>query len=134
MFTCYYVHYISEAGDFMKNSTDTNDASVVNEEVVKCVREQMPEDEVLYYLADLFKMLGDFTRVKILSTLFVREMCVCDIAELIEVSPSAVSHQLRLLKQGNFVKFRRVGKSIYYSIKDEHVKLIFDQGLEHVVE
>ena len=113
---------------------NVSDIFLVNEEVVETVKKQMPKDEVLYNVAELFKMFGDTTRVKILYTLFISEMCVCDIAELIGVSQSAVSHQLRILKQGRFVKFRREGKIVYYSIKDEHIKVIFDQGLKHVTE
>ena len=98
------------------------------------IKNEMPRDEVLYDLSDFFKTLGDSTRMKILFVLFKTEMCVCDIAELIGMTQSAVSHQLRVLKQARLVKFRKEGKIVYYSLDDEHVKQIFDQGLEHILE
>lgn len=90
------------------------------------IKNEMPRDEVLYDLSDFFKTLGDSTRMKILFVLFKTEMCVCDIAELIGMTQSAVSHQLRVLKQARLVKFRKEGKIVYYSLDDEHVKQIFD--------
>ncbi|HIW58173.1 MAG TPA: metalloregulator ArsR/SmtB family transcription factor [Firmicutes bacterium] len=94
----------------------------------------MPDDETLYDLAELFKIFGDATRVKILCALFTNEMCVCDMAALLGVTQSAVSHQLRALKQARLVKFRKEGKVVYYSLADDHVKTIFDQGLTHINE
>lgn len=94
----------------------------------------MPDDETLYDLAELFKIFGDTTRVKILCALFTNEMCVCDMAALLGVTQSAVSHQLRALKQARLVKFRKEGKVVYYSLADDHVKTIFDQGLTHINE
>ena len=94
----------------------------------------MPKEETLYDLAELFKVFGDTTRVKILYALFAAEMCVCDIAALLNMSQSAISHQLRILKQARLVKFRRQGRVVYYSLDDEHVKQIFDQGLTHINE
>lgn len=91
-------------------------------------------DETLYNLADLFKVFGDPTRIRILYTLFRRELCVQDIANELSMSQSAISHQLRILKQSQLVKFRRDGKTIYYSLADDHVVTIMDQGLEHVLE
>ena len=105
-----------------------------HEEIVAKVREMMPEEEILYDLAELFKLFGDSTRVKILYVLFASEMCVCDIAQLLNMTQSAISHQLRALKQSKLVKARREGKTIFYSLADSHVRTIMDQGMEHVVE
>jgi DNA-binding transcriptional ArsR family regulator len=110
------------------------DCSVIHEEVIAEVREKMPNDEVLLDLADLFKVFSDSTRVKILCALLRAEMCVCDIAALLGMSKSAISHQLRTLRQTRLVKYRREGKAVYYSLEDEHVGTIFDQGLVHVCE
>nr|WP_049886097.1 metalloregulator ArsR/SmtB family transcription factor [Thermacetogenium phaeum] len=101
-------------------------------DLVKLVREKMPDDECLFDLAELFKVFGDTTRVKILFALFKAEMCVCDLATLLRMSQSAVSHQLRVLKQARLVKCRKEGKMVYYSLDDEHVKQIFDQGMAHI--
>ena len=106
----------------------------IHEELVEKIKKEIPKDEILYDLSDFFKILGDSTRMKILFVLFKTEMCVFDIAELIGMTQSAVSHQLRVLKQARLVKFRKDGKIVYYSLDDEHVKQIFDQGLEHILE
>jgi ArsR family transcriptional regulator len=106
----------------------------IHEDVVKKVNEQMPDEEMLYDLAELFKIFGDSTRIRILFALFESEMCVCDIAQLLGMSQSAISHQLRALKQSKLVKYRREGKTVFYSLADDHVKTIVDQGLEHVSE
>jgi len=98
------------------------------------MRECIPKEETLYDLADLFKVFGDTTRIKILCTLLQEEMCVCDIAALLDMSQSAISHQLRVLKQARLVKYRKEGKVVYYSLDDDHVKEIFDKGLLHVNE
>ncbi|KZL92081.1 ArsR/SmtB family transcription factor [Clostridium magnum] len=108
--------------------------SVIHEDVLLDVKKNMPEEEKLYDLAELFKALGDNTRVKILYALLNSEMCVCDIAALLGMTQSAISHQLRVLKQSRLVKYRREGKIVYYSLDDEHVKHIFDQGLIHISE
>lgn len=113
---------------------DKCDCSVIHEEAVAEVRRHMPDEENLLDLADLFKVFGDSTRVKILCALFHSEMCVCDIAALLGMTKSAISHQLRVLKQSKLIKNRRDGKVVYYSLDDEHVKTIFDQGLAHVTE
>lgn len=110
------------------------DCTVIHEEIVAQVREHMPEDEHLYDLAELFKVFGDTTRIRILWALGESEMCVCDIATLLNMRQSAISHQLRVLKQARLVKFRREGKIIYYCLDDEHVKQIFDQGATHISE
>ena len=106
----------------------------VHEGAVEQVRSQLPQDEVLYDLAELFKIFGDSTRIKILYALLEAELCVCDIAKLMDVSQSAVSHQLRVLKGSKLVKFRREGKTLYYSLADEHVFRILSQGMEHILE
>ena len=106
----------------------------VHEDVVEKVNQEMPEDEILYDLAELFKLFGDSTRIKILYVLFESEMCVCDIAQLLNMTQSAISHQLRALKQSKLVKYRREGKTVFYSLADGHVRTIIDQGMEHVAE
>ena len=106
----------------------------VHEEIVAQVNETMPDEEILYDLAELFKIFGDSTRIKILYVLFEAEMCVCDIATLLGMSQSAISHQLRSLKQSRLVKARREGKTVFYSLADSHVRTILDQGMEHVAE
>ena len=98
------------------------------------VNQNMPDEEVLYDLAELFKIFGDSTRIKILYVLFESEMCVCDIAQLLGMTQSAISHQLRSLKQSRLVKARREGKTVFYSLADGHVRTILDQGMEHVAE
>lgn len=106
----------------------------VHEDTVQQVEAQLPPDEQLYDLAELFKVFGDSTRVKILYALFEAELCVCDIAQLLGLSQSAVSHQLRTLKNSKLVKFRREGKTVFYSLDDEHVRSIIGQGMEHLCE
>lgn len=105
-----------------------------NENIINKVNEQMPDEEILYDLAELFKVFGDSTRIKILYVLFESEMCVNDIAEVLNMTASAISHQLRVLKQSQLIKFRRDGKSIYYSLADDHVRTMLDQGMEHICE
>ena len=106
----------------------------VHEDIVAQVNENMPDEEILYDLAELFKIFGDSTRIKILYVLFESEMCVCDIANLLGMTQSAISHQLRVLRSSKLVKFRRDGKTLYYSLADEHVCRIISQGMEHVEE
>ncbi len=106
----------------------------VHEDIVKQVNEKMLEDEILYDLAELYKVFGDTTRIKILYVLFESEMCVCDIASILNMSQSAISHQLRVLKVNRLVKFRREGKVVFYSLADNHIKSILNQGLEHIAE
>ena len=106
----------------------------VHDDLVKRVNEIMPTDDILYDLSDLYKLFGDSTRIKILYVLLVSEVCVCDIAQLLNMSLSAISHQLRVLKQAKLVKFRREGKTVFYSLADDHVKTIINQGMEHVTE
>lgn len=106
----------------------------VHEHTVEEVLAHMPADETLYDLAELFKVFGDSTRIRILYALFEAELCVCDIAQLLGVSQSAVSHQLRVLKGAKLVKPRKEGKTVFYSLADDHVRKIIAQGLEHVEE
>ena len=105
-----------------------------HKETVDKVNSDMPDEELLYDLAELYKVFGDSTRIRILYVLFEAEMCVCDIAQLLNMTQSAISHQLRILKQSRLVKFRREGKTIFYSLLDEHVHSILSQGMEHVTE
>lgn len=113
---------------------DRCDCNTIHEEVVNDVREHMPDEDTLLDLADIFKVFSDSTRVKILYALFRAEMCVCDIAVLLGTTKSSISHQLRILKQSKLVKYRKDGRVVYYSLADEHVKSIFNQGLIHVCE
>lgn len=113
---------------------DKCDCTVIHEAIVNQVKEKMPAEENLYDLAELFKVFGDSTRIKILWALDEAEMCVCDIAVLLNMTQSAISHQLRVLKQARLVKNRKEGKIVFYSLDDEHIKQIFDQGLVHINE
>ena len=106
----------------------------VHDELVKIVNEKMPDEEELYDLAELFKVFGDSTRIRILFVLLEAEVCVCDLAAALNMTQSAVSHQLRILKQSKLVKSRREGKSMFYSLADGHVRTIIAHGLEHIEE
>lgn len=110
------------------------DCCVIHEDTVNKVRERMPLEENLYDLAELFKVFGDSTRIRILCALVESEMCVCDIAVLLNMTQSAISHQLRVLKQSRMVRHRKDGKIVFYSLEDEHIKQIFDLGLIHINE
>ena len=105
-----------------------------HEEIVEKVRQELPDEDTLYDLSELFRIFGDSTRIRILYVLFEAEMCVCDIAQLLGMTQSAISHQLRALKNARLVKSRRDGKTVFYSLADDHVKTIIDQGIEHVKE
>ena len=105
-----------------------------NAELVESVRNNMISEEKIFDLAELFKVFGDSTRIKIINALMVRELCVCDIADITNSTPSAISHQLRVLKQAKLVKYRKDGKSVIYSLDDEHVREIFEKGCEHIDE
>ena len=109
-------------------------STIVNQKDVDKVTKALPDEEILYDVAELFKVFGDSTRIKIICALFESEMCVCDLAATLQMTQSAISHQLRILKNANLVKFRRDGKLIYYSLDDEHVQQIFDAGYKHVIE
>lgn len=110
------------------------DEECVHDDIVKKVGETLPDEEILYDVAELFKVFGDSTRVRIICALFESEMCVCDIAAVLNMTQSAISHQLRVLKQARLVKYRRSGKTVYYSLADGHIKNIFNQAFEHVME
>jgi ArsR family transcriptional regulator len=118
----------------MTDNLDRCECTVIHEEVVNRVRQNMPQEEDLLNLADLFKVFGDSTRIRIICALLNAEMCVCDIAALLGMTKSAISHQLRALRQTKLVKYRRNGKVVYYSLDDTHVGTIFNQGLVHVCE
>jgi len=117
-----------------RDDVERCDCTVIHQEIVDWVKDKMPEEDVLIDLSELFKIFGDSTRVKILWALYESEMCVCDISFLLNMSQSAISHQLRILKQTDLVKSRRAGRVVFYSLKDEHVKRIIDQGLAHITE
>ena len=106
----------------------------VHEKVVEAVHERIPDEDILYDLAELFKVFGDSTRIKILYVLTEAVMCVCDIAQVLNMTQSAISHQLKILKQSKLVKNRREGKAVFYSLADGHVKTIMKQGLDHIEE
>lgn len=110
------------------------ESSEAHEELLHIVQEQMPPEEQLYDLAELFKMFGDSTRIRILFVLFEAEVCVCDLAAALNMTVSAVSHQLKLLKQSKLIKSRREGRSVFYSLADDHVRTIVSQGMEHITE
>lgn len=118
----------------VENEAVEGEFLAAREDIVKKVLMQQPDDEILYDLAELFKVFGDSTRIKILYVLFETELCVYDIARLLNLTQSSVSHQLRILKNSKLVKFRREGKSIFYSLDDEHVRKILSMGMEHVEE
>ena len=103
-------------------------------DILNRVKPEMPDEERLYDLAELFKVFGDTTRIRILYTLFEAEMCVCDIAALLSMTQSAISHQLRILKQARLVRSRREGKTVFYALDDDHVRTVIGQGMEHIEE
>ena len=105
-----------------------------HDRILNLVRHEMPTDELLFDLSDLFKIFGDATRIKILYSLFESEMCVCAIADLLGMTQSAISHQLKTLKDANLVANRREGKTIYYFLSDDHVRTIISKGFEHLIE
>lgn len=113
---------------------DVCNCTIIHEDVIKMVREYLVDEDNIISLAEFFKVFGDVTRLKIINALFISEMCVCDIAALLNMSQSAVSHQLRILKQARLIKYRREGKIVYYSLDDTHIKDIFDTGMIHVKE
>ena len=118
----------------MKKDEVFCDCDVIHSSVVDAVKMKMPDENELYDLSDFFKILGDSTRAKIIWALDESEMCVCDLAVLLNMTKSAISHQLSSLKQANLVKYRKEGKVVFYSLTDEHVKAIFEKGLEHIRE
>lgn len=110
------------------------DCEVIHEEVVSKVRDKMPPGEDFYALSNLYKMFSDSTRVRIMWALHCSEMCVCDLAVLLNMTKSAISHQLKSLRLSNLVKFRKQGKVVYYSLADEHIQDIFEKGFAHIHE
>lgn len=120
----------------MEKENDTAARAVTHEhtDLLETVRSEMPSDELLCDLSDLFKIFGDTTRIKILYALFESEMCVCAIAELLNMTQSAISHQLKILKDANLVANRRDGKTIYYFLSDDHVRMMIGMGYEHITE
>lgn len=117
-----------EKGDFCCSETE------IHEDRLKFVREHLPQEERLYDLAELFKIFGDSTRIRLLFVLFESEVCVCDLAACLCMTQSAVSHQLKILKNAKLVNARREGKSVFYSLADDHVRTIIREGLDHVNE
>lgn len=118
----------------MNNNDEMCNSNIIHNDVVEKVKSIIPKDEILYDLAEFFKVFGDSTRIKIICALFESEMCVCDLSALLGVSQSAISHQLRTLKSNRLVKYRREGKVVYYALDDDHIKHIFDEGLNHIIE
>jgi ArsR family transcriptional regulator len=118
----------------LKKKEITCDCDVIHEDVVKNVKKKMPNEDDLCDLSDFFKVLGDSTRTKIMWALDESEMCVCDLAVLLNMTKSAISHQLQCLKQANLVKYRKEGKVVFYSLSDDHINAIFEKGLEHIKE
>lgn len=110
------------------------ECTVLHEDVVNEVKKKIPQDEMIYDLAEFFKVFADSTRMKIIYALMENELCVCDIANIVQTTQSAISHQLRLLKQAKLVKFRKEGKVVYYSLDDEHISQIVKKGREHIEE
>ena len=118
----------------MESKQATCDVEFVDEERVARVQEQMDSDESIHELAETFKVLGDSTRAKIVFALMHEELCVCDLANLLRLTPSAVSHQLRILRNGRLVKYRKDGKMAYYSLDDDHIRQLFHIGRQHIQE
>ncbi len=116
------------------HETECCEVNEVHEELLKIVKEKMPDEDILLDLAELFKIFGDSSRIRILFVLLEAEVCVCDMAAALNMSQSAVSHQLAILKKSKLVKNRREGKSIFYSLADDHVRTIISQGMEHILE
>lgn len=117
-----------------KKNTNLCDYYNIHEDIVHHVKDTLPDEEILFDLADFFKIFGDSTRLKILYALSIDEMCVCDISSLLGMNQSAISHQLKVLRQSKLVKYRREGKAAYYSLDDHHIKDVLKQGFEHVTE
>ncbi|MBQ7973649.1 MAG: winged helix-turn-helix transcriptional regulator [Clostridia bacterium] len=118
----------------MGNSENVCDCDIIHQEQVAVALRTMLDDDTLLNLADFFKILSDSTRVKIVSLLEENELCVCDIANILNMTKSAVSHQLKNLREMNLIKSRKVGKEVWYSLADDHIKKIFEVALEHVNE
>lgn len=114
------------------NELETCEVKELHEDTLQYLAAHMPDEDSLYDLAELFKVFGDSTRIRILFVLFEAEVCVCDLAETLGMTQSAISHQLRILKQSRLVKSRREGKQVFYALSDDHVRTIIGQGMEHL--
>ena len=121
-------------GTIMKGEVECCEFLQVHQDVVDEVIKRMPDEDLLMDLSELFKVFGDSTRIKILYVLLESDMCVCDLAQILNMTQSAISHQLRILKQSKLVKNRREGKTVIYSLADGHVRSSISQGMEHVGE
>jgi len=113
---------------------DTCQVTVIDEQRIAAARQMMPEERTLAEIAETFKLLGDITRVRIIQALATSELCVCDLAALLEMTSSAISHQLRLLRAAQIVRYRKEGKIVYYSLEDHHVRSLVAEALRHVQE
>lgn len=120
--------------EYLNEQIECCDCNEIHEDLLKIVNDTMPEETELYDLAELFKVFGDSTRIRILFVLFEAEVCVCDLAKVLNMTQSAISHQLRILKANKLVNSRREGKSVFYSLADGHVRTIIAQGREHIEE
>ena len=129
-----YVHIFLMEVTMAIHDVEHCDCHEVHKDLVSQVLNRMPDEDELYDLAELFKIFGDSTRIRILTVLFGEEMCVCDIAEALQMNQSAVSHQLKILKNAKLIKNRREGKMVYYALADDHVSTILAMGLEHIEE
>jgi ArsR family transcriptional regulator, lead/cadmium/zinc/bismuth-responsive transcriptional repressor len=123
--------YVIEVKE-MKKGEDTCSSTIIHQDAVARAKEKLPMDEAIYDLADFFKTFGDSTRIKIICALLETELCVCDLASVINTSQSAVSHQLRVLRQARLVKYRKDGKTVYYSLDDDHIHSVIKEGLDHI--
>ena len=117
-----------------KRSSDCCECKELHDGAIKDVVKNMPDTDTLFDLAELFKIFGDSTRIRIMCALFKHELCVCDLCEVLEMGQSAISHQLRILRTAKLVKVRKDGKSSFYSLDDDHVEKIFELGLKHIME
>ena len=129
-----FKHILSGRTRMAINDVETCEDTCVHMDRLDKVRAGLPDEDELYDLAELFKVFGDSTRIRILYVLFQSELCVCDLAEALQMTQSAISHQLKILKQAKLVTGRREGKSVFYALADDHVRLIIDQGREHIEE
>lgn len=117
-----------------KSEIELCDFLAIHEDAVKQVRAALPDEDSIFELAELYKIFGDHTRIRILCVLWEHELCVCDIAKLLSMTDSAISHQLRVLKAARLIKFRREGKTVFYSLADDHVRTLINCALEHINE
>ena len=116
------------------NETDLCKVTVIHDDIVQKVRSGITDEKFLRKMAEMFKVLNDPTRLKIINALLISEMCVCDIAALMEMTQPTISHHLKIMRQSELIKYRRDGKIVYYSLDDEHISVLFQNGLEHALE